>query len=126
MKKICAVCGAVYDAAAWIQLPFLGFQDRGENRLELRNCSCGDTLVIENPDEQPIFMRQHCKSCVFLGNFEGTEQDCYDLYFCPQGSLPTVLARYGNAASEYVSGMSSQLPALKEAVRRARELGHVK
>lgn len=41
-----------------------------------------------------------CKECTYLGQCEG-----YDLYFCPQGNLPTVIARYGDAPWEYISGM---------------------
>jgi hypothetical protein len=48
VEKRCR-CGARYDAAGWLALPYLGVQqlDAGEPRLELRNCTCGSTLAIE-------------------------------------------------------------------------------
>ncbi len=45
-----------------------------------------------------------CERCVFLGNYQNS-----DLYFCPQGSLPTVIARWADAKedpSAYVSGLA--------------------
>lgn len=64
---------------------------------------------------------QHdCDKCISLG-----EHNEYDLYYCEQGGLPTVIARFG-PEGEYKSGMCFILvdPDLKEAARRAtiREL----
>lgn len=42
---------------------------------------------------------QDCDQCVFLGLYEE-----YDLYYCPQGDRPTVIARFGEGP-EYYSGM---------------------
>ena len=50
--KRCKACGASYDAAAWLALPFVGVQmEYAGNELvpgsELRNCSCRSTLAVE-------------------------------------------------------------------------------
>jgi len=64
-----------------------------------------------------------CSDCTFLGT-----RNEYDLYFCPQGTLPTVIARYGNEGHEYKSGMAGAEadPDLGEAKRLAKERGLVK
>lgn len=43
--------------------------------------------------------KQDCSGCRFLGYYNG-----HDLYFCTQGQLPTVIARYGEG-SDYISGL---------------------
>jgi hypothetical protein len=51
--KTCPLCGAVYDAAGWSELPSLGVlhfdrdDDGPEQDLDHRNCRCGDTLVVD-------------------------------------------------------------------------------
>jgi hypothetical protein len=73
-------------------------------------------------DETTPRFTHSCPNCTFLGRFNE-----FDLYYCPQGRLPTVLARYGNYGPEYQSGMeSTELPALAEARRRALEKGLLK
>ena len=80
---------------------------------------------------------QHdCKTCVFLGGHTAPESSLYyDLYYCLQYGMPTVLARYGDPDHEYLSGapMSFQRSAfldknntspLAEAYRRAIEKGY--
>ncbi len=45
-----------------------------------------------------------CESCTFLGRDVDTNNDTQvDMYFCPQGGLPTIIMRYGNEGSEYTS-----------------------
>lgn len=50
--KTCTRCGAVYDLAAWRELPLRGHMDDRDQhpedgeRLELRDCPCGTTLSI--------------------------------------------------------------------------------
>ena len=44
--------------------------------------------------------RHDCDVCKFLGIFKD-----YDLYFCPQGGEPTVIARYSSDGPDYLSGM---------------------
>lgn len=44
--------------------------------------------------------KHDCENCVFLGY-----EDYYDLYFCPQGTIPTVIARFSNDGPDYISGM---------------------
>jgi hypothetical protein len=68
--------------------------------------------------------RHDCKSCVFLGRHNGQ-----DLYFCEQGgSIPTVVARFGDEGSEYTSSMEmvEHYPELKAALRLAIERGLVR
>lgn len=39
-----------------------------------------------------------CDKCNFIGHFEG-----HDVYECPQGGMPTIVARYGDEGSHYSS-----------------------
>lgn len=48
-RKVCR-CGAVFDAAGWRALPYVGEMhslSEEEHTYELRNCRCGSTLVTE-------------------------------------------------------------------------------
>lgn len=68
---------------------------------------------------QPKFVHD-CEACVYLGEHEGE-----DLYYCAK-SIQTVIARYGNEGSDYMSGMrfaDPTSPNLAEAKRRANERG---
>jgi hypothetical protein len=64
---------------------------------------------------------QHdCDKCHFLG------QDAEnDLYFCPRGGIPTVVARFGDGDDDFVSGynQAALLEPLAEAKRRAVTAG---
>lgn len=69
-----------------------------------------------------------CDACVSLGTLETTGDDTwwgglgpFDLYACPQGGYPTVVARFGNEGPDYLSGLnpSTEHPALREATGRA-------
>jgi hypothetical protein len=51
-------------------------------------------------NERPLF-RHDSTDHTFLGVFQG-----HDLYFSPQGGLPTVIARYGDNGPDYASGMA--------------------
>ena len=76
----------------------------------------------------------NCDSCKYLGRYEfKCEYECgcdpgkdADLYYCPQGGLPTVIARYSDYGPDYVSGLFADLLILKEAYRRAVEAGFLK
>jgi len=48
-QKRCAVCGRVFDLAAFRALPLIGVTtyDGDPFRLEFRDCHCGNTLTIE-------------------------------------------------------------------------------
>ena len=61
-----------------------------------------------------------CNECVYLGFFMGE-----DLYYCPQGGLPTVIARFSSVGQDYRSGMCNAIvdPSLREAKERAIKLG---
>jgi len=65
-----------------------------------------------------------CDGCTFLGVYEGEKN--YDLYFCIQGApVPTVVARYSDNKSGFLSGLSGadwSLP-LAEAKRLAEKRG---
>lgn len=69
--------------------------------------------------EGPLY-EHDCEICTFLGSTQNA-----DLYFCPQGGIPTVLARYSSAGPDYISGMvfvkNNRL--LAEALRRAADAG---
>ena len=57
----------------------------------------------------PTF-QHHCETCLYLGTY-----GAHDLYFCPQGALPTVIARFGSEGPEYCSGLASaQAQSLRE------------
>ena len=71
---------------------------------------------------QPYFLHD-CQSCVFLGNHTTSNGD-FDLYFCGQaGFCDTVIARYSDEGSKYMSGINSITPELIEAQKRAKEKG---
>jgi hypothetical protein len=98
---------------------------RLENNARLRAM----TTLVETLDRQlglllPPQFQHNCDQCVFLGraHHDGTAAD---LYFCPQtGTLPTVLARYSNEPSEYLSGIfATETPLLVLAKERAVERG---
>lgn len=80
------------------------------------------------PKEKPVFVHD-CQHCTFLGHYysnlyNGQFGSIADLYHCVQGGrLPTVIARFGNEGDQYLSGLNSDLPALKEAQNRAKAQG---
>lgn len=63
--------------------------------------------------EKPRY-EHDCATCTFLGR-DGSA----DLYFCPNG--PTVIARFSNDGSDYVSGLvfAARIPYLGRAVALA-------
>lgn len=80
---------------------------------------------------KPVF-KHECPNCTFLGTIAG-DQGPYDLYHCPQGLVPTVIARYSSDGPGYTSGWPSKrfarefpLSPLVEAAKRAirRGLAH--
>lgn len=46
-------CGLAYNADAYAELVFVGYQDRGPFRLDMRNCTCGSTLAQPSPEPEP-------------------------------------------------------------------------
>lgn len=44
----------------------------------------------------PPRFEHDCQNCIFLGGYEE-----YDLYFCPQGGLPTIIARTSSEGGDY-------------------------
>jgi hypothetical protein len=81
---------------------------------------------------KPVF-RHDCSSCTYLGLYYLDPDDDtsaridYDLYFCPVQAIggSTVIARFGDDGRDYLSGLAiaDNVPALREAKRRARERG---
>ena len=61
-----------------------------------------------------------CDQCIPLGEYKE-----FDLYFCRQGGIQTVVARYGNAGENYSSGLAlaDYAPQLAEARNRAQKKG---
>lgn len=71
-------------------------------------------------------MHQHdCDHCEYLGNWQRNAEH-YDLYFCRQNGIPTVIARFGEEG-DYFSGLSlcDIERSLREARDRATILGHL-
>ena len=72
---------------------------------------------MENPQYQ-----HDCDTCTFLGQYKN-----YDLYFCPQRGLPTVIARWSDNGPDYTSGMvfakNGTSKPLVEALKRANKMG---
>ena len=71
-----------------------------------------------------------CHMCKFLGQWKE-----YDLYYCPQGGYPTVLAMYYDDSNYYdnpvineISGMAlaDSTPSLTIAKKRALHKGYIK
>ncbi len=62
-----------------------------------------------------------CDHCKPLGMFRD-----FDLYYCPQGGLPTVIARYGEDGN-YTSGLDAadRHPELAEARARSVTAGYI-
>lgn len=48
--KRCETCGRLHTAEEWAQLALIGHVDRGDFRLELRNCECGSTGAVPSPE----------------------------------------------------------------------------
>ena len=63
--------------------------------------------------------KHDCRACYSLGQYEE-----YDLYFCDQISIPTVIARYGDDGPDYVSGLefAETIDPLGVAYERARSM----
>jgi hypothetical protein len=74
---------------------------------------------METTVEKPRFDHD-CGTCIYLGEttVDGTT---FDLYFCMKGPGKTLIARYGNAGHEYLSGLllADHVSPLCEARRRA-------
>jgi hypothetical protein len=79
-------------------------------------------LIEYEPKSTPQFEHGCSMGCTYLGQFEG-----YDLYFCPQHTIPTVIARFGDEPHEYMSGMprpgAEALPPLAIAKKLAIMMG---
>lgn len=69
-----------------------------------------------------LFKHDGCADCVYLGPYGDREdQPEYDLWFCPQQGVRTVIARWSDEPEDYMSGWESSLRPLAEARRRATE-----
>ena len=68
--------------------------------------------------------KHDCDNCTYLG-FEKKDGKMVDLYFCPQHTLPTIIARYSSEASDYISGiqLANHFPELWTAKTRATAAG---
>src|SRR3954465_1460085 len=81
-----------------------------------------------SPASVPLY-EHDCDNCTYLGQMPADPSERYgvevlDLYYCPQGVLPTVIARYGSEG-DYISGLvfAPFVPYIAEAKRRAEERG---
>lgn len=101
-----------------------------------------DELRAAAGASEPEF-KHDCKNCKFLGRYRAVIGPAFreyggkfDLYVCPQGSAPTVIARFGNKAPDYMSGLPIALAQigeernptwpLVEALTRAIHRGYLK
>jgi hypothetical protein len=55
---------------------------------------------VNDPPPPPRY-RHDCRECRYLGAYRA-----HDLYSCLHGGRPTVLARFGDAGPDYVSGLA--------------------
>ena len=70
--------------------------------------------------------KHDCDECIYLYTTDKDDYDTgsiYDVYFCEQGGIPTVIARYGNDGSEYMSGLGFNFHVLKDAEEFAKNVG---
>ena len=70
-----------------------------------KNCLQTKGIVYPSDDLNLKSRYQHnaCSNCVYLGRFEE-----YDLYYCEGTFTKTVLARFSDEASHYLSGWGSR------------------
>jgi hypothetical protein len=78
--------------------------------------------------KQKLF-EHDCDRCDFLGSYRDSDgRDC-DLYYADHGGTPdTVIARYSNEGSDYMSGMpfaDGTVDSLTEAKCRAIDAGFI-
>ncbi len=66
--------------------------------------------------------RHDCQICTFLGHHDDS-----DLYYCPQGNIPTLVARYSSEPADYASGIAfvGIIPAITAAHKLAKQRGLV-
>lgn len=85
-----------------------------------------ETVKLNSPSYKSN--EDYCSSCRFLGGYL-YDGDVFDLYFCSDGleDSATVIARFGEDGSDYVSGLdlAEASPALKEAKARAINKGFI-
>jgi len=110
MSRVDAECGCWFDRGELVMCPAHAEANRKLNGADAR------------------YMHA-CRDCLWLGAF-----DRFDLYWCPQlgftGSpMPTLIARYGNGPSEYLTynyrlvGSDPRHAVFAEALRLARIAG---
>lgn len=71
--------------------------------------------------KSPMRYKHDCKLCKPLGTFAE-----YDLYYCEQAGIPTVIARFSDDESEYFSGLQTMHPILMMAEMMAVQLDYTK
>lgn len=70
------------------------------------------------------FKHETCPGCVYLGPYGDESVVGFDLWFCDQGgTVPTVMARFGDEPDAYHAGINSTMEPMVEAKRRASERG---
>ncbi len=83
------------------------FDKPNEKMIKMVNTSLKDNCSIMIHLRKPVY-EHDCNNCTYLGSINrdlGGGEKLFDLYFCEQGKLPTVIARYGNKGDSYISGM---------------------
>jgi len=83
-------------------------------------------IIFYSSKKMKTKYKHDCQKCIFLGQYE-FKGEIYDLYFCEQDGLPTVIARYGNDGPEYISGLqfANSFEPIKEAKERSIKLNYL-
>lgn len=94
-------------------------------------------MTTQKTTESPQF-KHDCDHCVFIGRYNHEwivvgrtviePGQAYDLYFCNQaGTIPTVVARFGDEGADYISGLrlADVDPVLKVARKAAQMSGYL-
>lgn len=92
-----------------------------EHWVTLGKATNKDKQVLPHGGIVPTPRFEHdCTECRYLGYTEKA-----DLYWCPQGGYPTVIARYSSDPPDYSSGLAfvGSIPDITEAAARARVKG---
>jgi len=73
-----------------------------EDYLRIKCAFSEDKITIHRfTNKRRMLFKNSSGAQTFLESYDG-----HDLYFDPQGFFPTVIARFGNEASEYKSGLA--------------------
>lgn len=81
--------------------PFPGARAQWEKAIHAAHKALGRGNYSGAPERR---YAHDCEECRFIGKLRK-----YDVYVCPQGGHPTIIARYGDEGHNYMSSASLQL-----------------